>query len=81
MMREAIADTRVNVAAVETNLYRGSFAALLRVVLAIPVYMVLTPYVLKYLHTEQFAMTIVCTIALYPDPPPAISDWYNTSVA
>src|SRR5688572_27613678 len=46
----------MDVANVKRDLYRGSFAAALRVLLAVPIYMVLTPFTLKYLEYDQFAI-------------------------
>jgi O-antigen/teichoic acid export membrane protein len=41
---------------VERNLFSGSRAALFRVALAIPIYILLTPFTLKYLHADRFAI-------------------------
>jgi len=46
----------MRVADVKRNLYRGSLAAVLRVLLAVPVYVVLTPFTLKYLGHDRFAI-------------------------
>jgi len=43
-------------AEVRGMLYRGSFAALLRVLIAIPVYLLLTPFTLHHLGADQFAV-------------------------
>ncbi|HEX2586028.1 MAG TPA: hypothetical protein VHL14_12905, partial [Steroidobacteraceae bacterium] len=43
-------------AEVRGMLYRGSFAALLRVLIAVPVYLLLTPFTLRHLGADQFAI-------------------------
>ncbi len=46
----------MDIAKVKNDLYKGSLAAVLRIILAVPIYIVLTPFILEYLKQDQFAI-------------------------
>lgn len=54
----------MNVSALQQQLFHGSMAGLLRVALAIPVYLVLTPAVLHALGPEQFGIWTFSTLVI-----------------
>ncbi len=68
-MPERLASDSNELHEVQKGFFGGSRAAMLRILSAIPIYLLLTPFTLKYLHAEQFAIwsfnaTIIGIISL-----------------